>query len=84
MKRPGGEPTEVQPFDSSVLKGKVWLESFFFTACPGPCLRMNARLQEIQQALNETVANIKRVAEGGDTEDRDANPDEVVDEDRDT
>ncbi len=40
--------------------------------------------EEIQQALNETVANIKRVAEGGDTEDRDANPDEVVDEDRDT
>ena len=42
-----------QSFDSASLKGKVWLASFFFTACPGPCLRMNARLQEIQQALNK-------------------------------
>ena len=42
-----------QPFDSASLKGKVWLANFFFTACPGPCLRMNARLQEVQQALNK-------------------------------
>ena len=42
-----------QPFDSASLKGKVWLASFFFTACPGPCPRMNARLQEVQQALNK-------------------------------
>ena len=42
-----------QPFDSAAtLKGKVWLANFFFTACPGPCLRMNGRLQEIQQALD--------------------------------
>ena len=42
-----------QPFDSASLKGKVWLANFFFTACPGPCLRMNERLQEVQQALNK-------------------------------
>ena len=43
-----------QSLDSAAaLKGKVWLASFFFTACPGPCLRMNSRLQEIQQALNK-------------------------------
>lgn len=43
-----------KPFDSAAaLKGKVWLASFFFTACPGPCLQMNSRLQEIQQALNK-------------------------------
>ncbi len=42
-----------QPLDSvKALKGKVWLASFFFTACPGPCLRMNDRLQEIQHALD--------------------------------
>ena len=41
-----------QPFDSASLKGKIWLASFFFTACPGPCLRMNARLQEIQHELS--------------------------------
>ncbi len=42
-----------QPLDSAKeLKGKVWLASFFFTACPGPCLRMNGRLQEIQHELN--------------------------------
>ncbi len=42
-----------QPFDSASLRGKVWLANFFFTACPGPCLRMNSRIQEIQQALNK-------------------------------
>ena len=42
-----------QPFDSASLQGKVWLANFFFTACPGPCLRMNSRVQEIQQALNK-------------------------------
>ena len=41
-----------QPFGSAALKGKIWLASFFFTACPGPCLRTNARLQEIQHELD--------------------------------
>ena len=40
-----------QPFDSASLRGHVWLADFFFTACPGPCLTMNGKLQEIQGAL---------------------------------
>ena len=51
-----------QPFDSgSALKGKVWLASFFFTACPGPCLRMNGRLQEIQSELNRDKRSDVRI-----------------------
>ena len=46
-----------QPFDSSVLRGKVWLANFFFTACPGPCLAMNSRMQEIQQDLEKDKAH---------------------------
>ena len=42
-----------QPFDSASLRGKVWLANFFFTACPGPCLLMNGRMQEIQQDLEK-------------------------------
>jgi len=33
-----------QPFDSSSLKGKVWVTSFFFTNCPAICWRMNQAL----------------------------------------
>ncbi len=52
-----------QPFDSAAaLKGKVWLASFFFTACPGPCLRMNGRLQEIQAELTRSKRNDVRIA----------------------
>ena len=42
-----------QPFDSASLRGKVWLANFFFTACPGPCLAMNGKMQEIQQELEK-------------------------------
>ena len=29
--------TQGQAFDFDSLKGKVWLASFFFSSCPGPC-----------------------------------------------
>lgn len=52
-----------QTFDSaSALQGKVWLASFFFTACPGPCLRMNGRLQEIQAELDRNKRSDVRIA----------------------
>lgn len=38
-----------QPFDSKALAGKIWLADFFFTACPGPCLVMNGKMELIQQ-----------------------------------
>ena len=46
-----------QPFDSASLRGKVWLANFFFTACPGPCLVMNGKMQEIQQELEKDKAH---------------------------
>ena len=51
-----------QPFDSSVLRGKVWLADFFFTACPGPCLVMNAKMESIGQALTRDHADVRQVS----------------------
>ncbi len=51
-----------QPFDSAALKGKVWLANFFFTACPGPCLKMNARMQELQESLLRDHADVRLVS----------------------
>ena len=52
-----------QPFDSTAaLKGKIWLANFFFTACPGPCLNMNGRMQELQQSLLRDHADVRLVS----------------------
>ncbi len=52
-----------QPFDSSAaLKGKIWLANFFFTACPGPCLAMNGKMQELQQSLGRDHADVRLVS----------------------
>ncbi len=32
-------------FRSVDMRGKVWVASYFFTTCPGQCLRLNANLQ---------------------------------------
>ena len=39
-----------QPFDSSILQGKIWVADFFFTSCPGPCPRMTSQMHQIQEA----------------------------------
>jgi protein SCO1/2 len=41
-----------RPFGLDDLKEKVWVADFFFSTCPGPCPRMNARMAELQQALS--------------------------------
>jgi protein SCO1/2 len=51
-----------KPFDSSSLKGKIWLADFFFTACPGPCLTMNSRLQEVQESLRKADKEVRMVS----------------------
>jgi len=38
-----------QTFHSSALQGKVWVASFFFSGCPGPCLKMNNIVAELQK-----------------------------------
>lgn len=40
-----------QPFDSSVLEGKIWVADFFFTTCNGPCPRMTSQMHQIQEAI---------------------------------
>lgn len=41
-----------QPFQAGEeLKGKIWFADFFFTTCPGPCLQMSKRMQELQEAV---------------------------------
>ena len=39
-----------QPFDSTVLLGKIWVADFFFTSCTGPCPRMTSQMHQIQEA----------------------------------
>ena len=51
-----------QPFDSASLAGKLWLADFFFTACPGPCLLMNGKMELIQQALTRDHADVRMVS----------------------
>ena len=38
-----------KPFDSTSLRGKVWVGSFFFTNCPATCWRLNQTLAAMQQ-----------------------------------
>ena len=49
-------------FDSGLLQGKVWLADFFFTACPGPCLVMNGKMELIQHALERDHADVRLVS----------------------
>ena len=52
-----------KPFDSAAaLGGKVWLANFFFTACPGPCLKMNGRMQDLQESLLRDHADVRLVS----------------------
>ena len=51
-----------QPFHASTLKGQIWLADFFFTACPGPCLVMNGKMEAIGQALTRDHANVRQVS----------------------
>lgn len=34
-----------KPFRSEDMRGHVWVATYFFTSCPGQCLRLNANLQ---------------------------------------
>lgn len=67
-----------KPFDSTSLRGKVWVASFFFVNCPGTCWRLNQALEALQstevgkQALfvsitcdpeNDTPEALKKYAE---------------------
>lgn len=34
-----------QPFRSEDMKGKVWVASYFFSTCPGSCIRLNQNIK---------------------------------------
>jgi cytochrome oxidase Cu insertion factor (SCO1/SenC/PrrC family) len=34
-----------RPFRSADMRGRVWVATYFFTSCPGQCLRLNANLR---------------------------------------
>jgi protein SCO1/2 len=36
-----------KPFRSADMHGRVWVASYFFTTCPGQCLRLNANLEQL-------------------------------------
>lgn len=38
-----------KPFNSADMKGKVWVVSYFFTSCPGECIRLNRNIQVLSQ-----------------------------------
>jgi protein SCO1 len=41
-----------KPFDSSALKGKVWVADFIYTHCPGPCPRMTSQMHQLERKVN--------------------------------
>jgi protein SCO1 len=41
-----------RPFDSKVLKGKLWVADFIYTNCPGPCSRMSSEMHKLQQQVS--------------------------------
>jgi cytochrome oxidase Cu insertion factor (SCO1/SenC/PrrC family) len=40
-----------ETFDTASLGGKVWVVTFFYSSCPGPCLRQNQALAKVQKDL---------------------------------
>lgn len=44
------------------LRGKVWVANFFFTSCPGPCLAMNGRMAEVQEAIRRKNDEVRLVS----------------------
>jgi cytochrome oxidase Cu insertion factor (SCO1/SenC/PrrC family) len=34
-----------QPFRSAGMRGRVWVATYFFTTCPGSCIRLNRNIQ---------------------------------------
>lgn len=40
-----------QTFTPDQLRGKVWVAHFFFTTCPGPCVKTMPAMQRLQQVF---------------------------------
>ena len=53
-----------KPFKSTDMKGKVWVASYFFTTCPGQCLRLNSNVQILSNEpdLNNAHTFLSKIA----------------------
>ena len=40
-----------RPFVSDSLRGRVWLASFLYTSCPGPCPRLVEKLKRVRKEI---------------------------------
>lgn len=38
-----------EPFRSNDMRGRVWVASYFFTTCPGSCIRLNQNIQMLHR-----------------------------------
>ena len=57
-----------QPFDSSTMKGKIWVADFFFATCPGVCLDMSQRMSYIKNATRD-LADVRLLSISTDEKD---------------
>lgn len=57
-----------QPFESSSMKGKIWVADFFFASCPGVCLDMTKRMSYIKNATAE-LPNVRLLSISTDEKD---------------
>lgn len=55
------------PFDSSQLKGHVWIADFMYTTCPGPCPLMSHHMHQIAEANPDLLLISFTVDPGHDT-----------------
>ena len=46
------------PFGSADLQGKVWIASFIFTTCKGPCPLISSRMADTQKPLEKTDVHL--------------------------
>lgn len=42
-----------ETFDTAQLDGEIWVASFFFTSCPGFCLKQNQAIADLRTALGD-------------------------------
>jgi protein SCO1 len=47
-----------QTFGTAQLAGKIWIASFIFTTCPGPCPIITTRMSELQRPLEKTDVHL--------------------------
>jgi cytochrome oxidase Cu insertion factor (SCO1/SenC/PrrC family) len=49
-----------KPFRSREMRGHVWVATYFFTSCPGQCLRLNANIQVLN--ADQTLKDVTWVS----------------------